>query len=400
RRAARASGDARPVHRVRRPHPAAAQHPRAGLLHRRDHRPRQDGRRRRRHLQPGQLGWHQAVEGRPRARAHLLGVGRRPPDHAPQPRPLARRGILLHRRLAAAQRQRGGHGSGAVLGAGGRVRSGVPRRVERDPAQHDHFLRELAVGRLGLDHDRVLMGKYAIPVLTRHLHNRGGRFLDGAEADKALYWYVHAALRGRFTGPTETHLAKDLETVDKAGIDGLIAALARTRKGNMSIDAQDFEGIGRGSRSYPLVYLLARVTGARDLVTGRPLGSDASAVQVHEVFPKQALNRAGYSRAEVNQIANFTFLTPSSAMQFAGLPPEAYLGALDPDARRSQFIPDDPGLWRIENYRDFLDARRQLLAAAANEFLDDLLAGRRPWAQPLEAIAVSPEVDETDARAM
>ncbi|HLU58227.1 MAG TPA: DUF262 domain-containing protein [Pseudonocardia sp.] len=264
----------------------------------------------------------------------------------------------------------------------------------------DHFLRELAVGRLGLDHDRVLMGKYAIPVLTRHLHNRGGRFLDGAEADKALYWYVHAALRGRFTGPTETHLAKDLETVDKAGIDGLIAALARTRKGNMSIDAQDFEGIGRGSRSYPLVYLLARVTGARDLVTGRPLGSDASAVQVHEVFPKQALNRAGYSRAEVNQIANFTFLTPSSAMQFAGLPPEAYLGALDPDARRSQFIPDDPGLWRIENYRDFLDARRQLLAAAANEFLDDLLAGRRPWAQPLEAIAVSPEVDETDARAM
>src|SRR5690606_17649064 len=162
----------------------------------------------------------------------------------------------------------------------------------------------------------------------------------------------------------------------------------------------DFEGIGRGSRSYPLVYLLARVTGARDLVTGRPLGSDASAVQVHEVFPKQALNRAGYSRAEVNQLANFTFLTPSPAMQFAGLPPAAHLGALDPAARRAQVRPVDPGLWRIENSRDFLDARRQLLAAAANEFLDDLLAGRRPWAQPLEAIAVSPEVDETDARAM
>ena len=264
----------------------------------------------------------------------------------------------------------------------------------------DHILRDLAVGRLGLDHDRVLMGKYAIPVLTRHLYNRGGRFLDGNEADKALYWYVHAALRGRFTGPTETHLAKDLETVDKAGIDGVIAVLARTRKGNMTIDAQDFEGVGRGSRSYPLVYLLARVTGARDLVTGRPLGSDASAVQVHEIFPKQALSKAGYTRAEVNQIANFTFLTPSSAMQFAGLDPEAYLGSLDPAARRSQFLPDDAALWRIENYRDFLDARRQLFASAANEFFDDLLAGRRPWARPLEAMAVSPEDDETDARAV
>jgi hypothetical protein len=264
----------------------------------------------------------------------------------------------------------------------------------------DHFLRDLAVGRLGLDHDRVLMGRYAIPVITRHLHNRGGRFVDGAEADKALYWYVHAALRGRFTGPTETHLAKDLETVDKAGIDGVIAVLARTRKGNMTIDGQDFEGVGRGSRSYPLVYLLARVTGALDLVTGRPLGADADAVQTHEIFPKQALNKAGYSRAEVNQIANFAFLTPSSAMQFSGLDPARYLGSLDPAARRSQFIPEDPALWQVENYRDFLDARRQLLAAAANEFLDDLLAGRRPWTRPLEAISVSPEIDESDARAV
>jgi hypothetical protein len=264
----------------------------------------------------------------------------------------------------------------------------------------DHFLRDLAIGRLGLDHDRVLMGRYAIPVISRHLHNRGGRFIDGAEADKALYWYVHAALRGRFTGPTETHLAKDLETVDKSGIDGVIAVLARTRKGNMAIDAQDFEGVGRGSRSYPLVYLLARVTGALDLVTGRPLGSDASAVQVHEIFPKQVLNRAGYSRAEVNQIANFAFLTPSSAMQFSGLDPVTYLGSLDSAARRSQFIPDDPVLWRVESYREFLDARRQLLAAAANEFFDELLSGRRPWTRPLEAVAVSPEIDESDARAV
>ncbi|MFD1531911.1 GmrSD restriction endonuclease domain-containing protein [Pseudonocardia aurantiaca] len=262
----------------------------------------------------------------------------------------------------------------------------------------DHFLRDLAVGRLGLDHDRVLMGRYAIPVISRHLHNRRGRFTDGAEADKALYWYVHAALRGRFAGSTETFLAKDLETVDKSGIDGVIGSLARTRKGNMTIDAQDFEGVGRGARSYPLVYMLARVTGARDLVTGHSLGSNASAVQVHEIFPKHTLNKAGYTRAEVNQIAGFAFLTPSSAMQFAGLEPAAYLSALDPAALRSQFIPEDPALWRIENYREFLAARREMLARAANAFFGELLAGTRPWAR-LVAIEVSPETDEADARA-
>ncbi|WP_219417035.1 GmrSD restriction endonuclease domain-containing protein [Pseudonocardia nigra] len=264
----------------------------------------------------------------------------------------------------------------------------------------DHFLFELAAGRLGLDHDRVLMGRYAVPVISRHLHNRGGRFADGAEADKALYWYVHAAVRGRFAASAETFLAKDLETVDKSGIDGVIAALARTRKGNLSVDAQDFEGVGKGSRPYPLLYMTARVTGARDIATSRVLGQDASAVQVHEIFPKQALAKAGYPRAEVNAIANFAFLTPASAMSLSGLDPEQYLGSLDGAALRSQWIPEDPALWRVQNYRKFLTARRKLIAAAANEFLGELLAGTRPWARRLEAVAVSPEPDEPDARAV
>jgi hypothetical protein len=145
--------------------------------------------------------------------------------------------------------------------------------------------------------------------------------------------------------------------------------------------------------------MLARVTGSYDIVTRRPLGQDASAVQVHEIFPKQTLSKAGYSRAEVNAIANFALLTPSSAMGLAGLDPAAYLGSLDPEALRSQWIPDDPQLWRIENYREFLAARREMLAATANEFVDQLLAGTRPWTR-LEPIAVSPEDDDSDARAV
>jgi hypothetical protein len=33
----------------------------------------------------------------------------------------------------------------------------------------------------------------------------------------------------------------------------------------------------------------------------------------------------------------------------------------------------DSNLWRIERYRDFLAARRELLAQAANAFLESLL---------------------------
>ena len=44
----------------------------------------------------------------------------------------------------------------------------------------------------------------------------------------------------------------------------------------------------------------------------------------------------------------------------------------------SQWIPDDPALWRIDRYPDFLAARRELLAGAANAFLGALRRARHP----------------------
>jgi hypothetical protein len=48
-------------------------------------------------------------------------------------------------------------------------------------------------------------------------------------------------------------------------------------------------------------------------------------------------------------------------------------------------------LWQIENYRDFLAARRELLAQAANSFLNSLLAGDIP-----EAKATPPMMEHQD----
>ena len=53
---------------------------------------------------------------------------------------------------------------------------------------------DLAAARLGLDHDRVLMGRYAVPVISRWQHQNGGTVGDAATQNKVLYWYIHAAL--------------------------------------------------------------------------------------------------------------------------------------------------------------------------------------------------------------
>ncbi len=172
---------------------------------------------------------------------------------------------------------------------------------------------DVVAGRLGLDHNRVLMGRYAFPVICRLLHERGGRFADSAEADRVLYWYIHSALWGRFAGSTETVLNQDYDTATRSGVGGLISSLERWRGGNLAIDGQDFEGFGQGSRFYPLLYLLTRVHGARDFGSGLPLHSHLlghlASLQIHHIFPKAVLYAAGYGRNQVNAVANFCFLT-------------------------------------------------------------------------------------------
>jgi hypothetical protein len=255
----------------------------------------------------------------------------------------------------------------------------------------DHLV-DLIGSTLGLDHDRVLMGRYALPVLGRLLLKNNGRFTDAAEAGRALYWYVHAAVRGRFAGSAETFLAKDLETVDGDGIDGVIQSLRRTCKGSLTIDAQDFEGAGRGSRSYPLLYMVARTGGARDLVTGRPFGTDTGAIEVCEIFPRAVLARAGYSRAEINAVANYAFVIPSSSAALSRCDPTQCLAAMDPAVRASQWIPD--GDWRVEDYPRFLAARRKLLAAEANAFLGALSLRGLP--RRLTPVTLIPEDESGD----
>jgi hypothetical protein len=173
-------------------------------------------------------------------------------------------------------------------------------------------LLNLIASRLGLDHDRVLMGRFALPVLALYLHQHSGKFPTKKDADKALYWYIHVGLWGRFAGSTESMLAQDYEILPKSGLDGIIQEVERTRGGSLKISADDFKVNTMGSRFYPLLYLLTRVGAGKDLLTGvelqKSLLGNLSSLQVHHIFPNKVLRDAGYKRPEINAVANFLLL--------------------------------------------------------------------------------------------
>ena len=254
-------------------------------------------------------------------------------------------------------------------------------------------LLNLIGSRLGLDHDRVLGARYAFPVMSRFVNERGGKLTDPRDRDKLLYWYVHCFLWGRYAGSTETVMNQDLHVLEdnSSGLDGLIAQLRQARA-DLRIQPDDFRGWSLGARFYPLIYLLTRVYGARDWCTGVALSQNLlgkySQLHLHHIFPKSYLYKHGYQVVDVNAIANFAFLTLDSNLLISDKPPSEYLPKIaesQPGALESQWVPMDPELWKPENYLDFLSERRRLLATAANSFLDGLLAGAIPELEPVMA---------------
>ncbi len=81
----------------------------------------------------------------------------------------------------------------------------------------------------------------------------------------------------------------------------------------MKVKKEDFDGWSRGSRFYPMLYMLTRVSNTKDLVTGIELKNQLlgknRGLEVHHIFPKSKLYEHGYTKSQVNAIANFTFLT-------------------------------------------------------------------------------------------
>lgn len=252
--------------------------------------------------------------------------------------------------------------------------------LERAEHSIDYAL-NLIADQLGLDHNRVLFGRNALPVMSRYIDQRGGNIADGVERDRLLYWYFQGAMWGRFSGSLESTLDQDFEAIKEldGGIDRLIEAL-RLWHGGLRIEPAHFSGWSIGARFYPVLYALTRIGEAKDWgAPWSPLKSNLlgkmSALEVHHIFPKSRLYREGYKRSEVNAVANFCFLTKQTNLKIGARLPSDYFREIrdkSPGALESQWIPMDEELWEIENYPRFLEARRALLADAANALLDSL----------------------------
>ena len=191
-----------------------------------------------------------------------------------------------------------------------------------------------------------------------------------------LRWFYVASLRGRYSGSPETAMDEDLKAVREA--DSVGALMRNVVRPGVSIDVapDEFDDAGWNNPLFPMTYAVARKRGAKDWFKGVSLTSDVlgeeNEIQIHHIFPKALLKAQGVRRKDIDEIANLAFLAAKPNRQISKRPPEEYLAEIadkHPERLESQSIPMDRGLWRLDRFQPFLDARRELLAQAVNDLI-------------------------------
>jgi hypothetical protein len=223
----------------------------------------------------------------------------------------------------------------------------------------------------------ALMSSSSIMVaLAMYGHRRDFQF-SKEEAELLRRWALLANAKGRYSrGSSETILDQDLAIIrDGGGVADLIEKL-RQQVGLLYVSPEELEGRNQRSALFKTMFMAFRAAGAKDWKSNLSIAFDHSGVQhklqFHHIFPK-ALLKKSYSSREADDIANLSFIGGKTNRNISDKSPADYFPALIESAGQSAFdaqcIPTDPRLLKTENYKEFLSARRKLIANRLNEFL-------------------------------
>ena len=246
-----------------------------------------------------------------------------------------------------------------------------------------------------LDRTQFVVSKNALVPLVYYAAKSGKKRLD----QKAMMkFFLVSQLGERYGGAQETVLRRDLSympgsnTSVKQGFGKLLdIAVSDTKQyyRALKVRADDIYGVSSKNVFVLFMYLVTRKRNASDfgLNDTLQLNHIQEPLQLHHIFPYDFMTKDDKAlryrkehdlslpdyRAEVNDIANLTFLSQGKNASIGSQSPWQYLeNETTSEMRWAHFIPEDKNLWRPENYNKFLEQRRFDLSIAINSLMRSL----------------------------
>ena len=240
----------------------------------------------------------------------------------------------------------------------------------------------------------------------------------GPLRDVIARWFFMVALTGRYTGSYESQVEADLARL--RGISDADAFVDRLNRVIADVFTEDYWEItlpnelessaGYGPTLFGY-YAALNLLDARVLFSNLrvnqlmdpALNSNKQPVERHHLFPRAYLKSMGVTEVrDINQIANMALVEWPDNIQISDRAPSDYYpplaATLDPATReRISLWHALPVGWETMEYRQFLDARRKLLARVVRQGFDRLSATGESVSEVVGQLAELVEEGESDA---
>lgn len=210
-------------------------------------------------------------------------------------------------------------------------------------------------------------------------------------------FFIFSQLSEHYGSAAESTLRKDFKILTEAlprhGLEELVENVEYESRRNyrgLKIKPEELYKLPSKSVLLLLMYMLMRRNNATDWGSSPRMPLDEIEpinTQLHHIFPfnlmindKNALKRhedRGQSlakyREDVNSMANLTFLSQIKNASIGDISPSQYLlNETTREIRKAHFIPEDPELWKTENFMEFLEVRSGIIAEAITRFVKRL----------------------------
>lgn len=205
-------------------------------------------------------------------------------------------------------------------------------------------------------------------------------------------WFVMSLLTGRYSGSAESAVDYDIKQVAKLGAERMLQSIEAADLSEAFWEVRLVQELTKASINNPFLHLFfaAQIKAndkgflSNDITVGNLVSHRGD---IHHLFPKEYLKAKYASRGDYNQIANFVYAQAEINIKIGKQPPCAYMakvteqchtgkpvyggitdvGALAENLRQN-CIPDGFSSMTLDDYPDFLEARRKLMARKIKEF--------------------------------
>ena len=199
-------------------------------------------------------------------------------------------------------------------------------------------------------------------------------------------WFVLSVLTGRYSGSPESQFDLDIRNISTKDFKKHIKDVERAELSDAFWTASLVQSLDSSAASSPYfnVFLAAQVKAndegflSRDITVSNLISHKGD---IHHIFPKDYLKKNGLTKGRYNQVANYAYMQSEINIKVANKSPNLYMGEVRKQCAAGKFkyggidnieqleenlkahcVPDDIYKMSFDDYDDFLEKRRILMA--------------------------------------